>query len=221
MKRGTNGSKVEVMPLSDLQLTTATIVLAVPEAHGFALAGGAALVIHEVVDRGTKDLDCFGPSTDAVNALVDPVIEALTAHGFTVDIVIRNDGFAKLLVNDGADRTQVDLGFDPASLDPVPSIVGPLRHLRDLAGDKVLALFARAASRDFVDVAALLRQFAKDELCQLAHAKDGGFNLENLADAFGVLRRYDRNDEYPSLTDDEYESLLRTFDTWQQELRSR
>ena len=39
------------MPLSDIQVRVATIVLALPEAAEFALAGGAALVIHEVVDR--------------------------------------------------------------------------------------------------------------------------------------------------------------------------
>jgi hypothetical protein len=39
------------MPLSKIQLRTATIILALPEAAGFALAGGAALVIHEIVDR--------------------------------------------------------------------------------------------------------------------------------------------------------------------------
>jgi hypothetical protein len=209
------------MPLSEIQIRTATIVLALPEAQGFALAGGAALVIHEVVDRGTKDLDCFGPSTSAVNALVDPTIAALIADGFTVDLLLRNDGFAKLLVADAADRTQVDLGFDPATHDPVPSIVGPLRHIRDLAGDKVLALFARAASRDFIDVAALLRRFSKEELCAIASAKDAGFNIDVLADAFGVVRRYDRDDEFPNLSDEEYQTLLAVFDEWQREIRSR
>jgi hypothetical protein len=55
------------MPLSDVQLRTATIILALPEAAGFALAGGAALVIHEIVDRGTKDLDCYLLVTSAAD----------------------------------------------------------------------------------------------------------------------------------------------------------
>ena len=38
------------MPLSDLQVRVASIVLAVPEAAGFALAGGAALIFYEVTD---------------------------------------------------------------------------------------------------------------------------------------------------------------------------
>jgi hypothetical protein len=37
MKHGATGSKHTAMPLSDIQLRTATIILALPEAAGFAL----------------------------------------------------------------------------------------------------------------------------------------------------------------------------------------
>jgi hypothetical protein len=84
------------MPLSEIQLRTATIILALPEAAGFALAGGAALVIHEIVDRGTRDLDCFGPSTNAVNQLVDPTLDALAAAGLQTKLMLRADGFPKI-----------------------------------------------------------------------------------------------------------------------------
>lgn len=87
------------MPLSEIQLRTATIILALPKAAGFALAGGAALVIHEIVDRGTKDLDCFGPSTDAVNRLVDPSLAALAAAELHTQL-LRADGFSKIVVAD-------------------------------------------------------------------------------------------------------------------------
>ena len=209
------------MPLSDIQLRVATIVLALAEADEFALAGGAALVIHEVVDRGTKDLDCFGPSTAAVNALIDPAIAALTAQGMSIEVMISNDGFAKLFVNDGPNLTQLDIGFDPADHESVPSIVGPLRDLRDLAGDKLLALFSRAAPRDFIDIAGLLHRFSKGELCAIASNKDSGFNLDVLADAFGMLPSYDRDDEYPGLADEEYAALLEVFADWQAEIRAR
>ena len=209
------------MPLSDLQVRVATIVLALPEADGFALAGGAALVIHEIVDRDTNDLDCFGPSTAAVNSLVVPAIAALTAHGMLVEVKVRNDGFAKLIVHDGFTITQVDIGFDPADFEPVQSIVGPLRDLRDLAGDKLLALFSRAASRDFIDVAGLLERFSKSQLCAIALRKDSGFDLGVLADAFGVLPQYDRDDEFPTLADDEYAALLEVFADWNAEIRGR
>jgi hypothetical protein len=46
--------------LSPLQEQVGRIVAALPEADGFALAGGAALVVARVVDRATRDLDFFG-----------------------------------------------------------------------------------------------------------------------------------------------------------------
>ena len=70
-------------------------------------------------------------------------------------------GFTKLVVVDDSIRTQVDLGFDPATNAAVLTSVGPVRSLADLAGDNLLALFARAASRDFVDVSALLEHFSR------------------------------------------------------------
>jgi Nucleotidyl transferase AbiEii toxin, Type IV TA system len=157
-RRGMVGSKHTVMPLSDIQLRTATVILALPKAAGFALAGGAALVIHEIVDRGTKDLDCFGPLTVAVNQLVDPSLDALVGAGLQTELLLRADGFSKIVVTDENQRTQIDLGFDPATYEPVAFAIGPGRHLSDLAGDKLLALFSRAAARDFIDVAALLRR---------------------------------------------------------------
>jgi hypothetical protein len=45
------------MSLSELQQRVAPLVLSLPEAEGFALAGGSALIAHEVVDRTTGDLD--------------------------------------------------------------------------------------------------------------------------------------------------------------------
>ena len=57
------------MSLSRLQRRVSTLVFALPEAAGFALAGGGALIAHQVVDRTTRDLDCFGPSLDAVDRL--------------------------------------------------------------------------------------------------------------------------------------------------------
>lgn len=45
--------------------------LATPEAEGFALAGGAALIATGVVDRTTDDLDMFIAEPRAVRAAVD------------------------------------------------------------------------------------------------------------------------------------------------------
>ena len=44
------------MPISDLQREVATIALRAAARHGFALAGGNALIAHGVIDRPTEDV---------------------------------------------------------------------------------------------------------------------------------------------------------------------
>ena len=70
------------------------------EAEGFALAGGGALIAHEVVDRTTRDLDCFGPSRVAVDRLWPAIRDRLLSEGLEVDVNQSDHGFAKMSVTD-------------------------------------------------------------------------------------------------------------------------
>ena len=70
--------------LSPLQEQVATIIAGLDEAEGFALAGGAALIIRGEVDRRTRDLDFFGLTSAAVDRLVPAVDGALRAAGLVV-----------------------------------------------------------------------------------------------------------------------------------------
>jgi hypothetical protein len=90
------------MPLSELQQRVAALVLALAEAEAFALAGGGALIAHEVVDRTTRDLDCFGPSRDAVDRLWPAIRDRLVSEGLQVEIHQSDPGFARLSVADRA-----------------------------------------------------------------------------------------------------------------------
>ena len=208
------------MPLSEIQLRAATIVLALPEADGFALAGGAARDSRGGRPRHERSR-LFGPSTDAVNALVGPAMAALADEGLTVQVVVRHDGFAKAhrrrrnrshaarlrlrpcnARTRGLDRRSGSAPARPCGRQ-TPCVVRPRRVSR-----------LRGRCRP-------PRPFRQDDLCAIARSKDLGFNLDVLADAFGVLPRYDRDDEYPALTDDEHLTLLRIFADWQQEIRSR
>ena len=47
--------------LTAFQEEVARLLSALPEASGFALAGGAALILRGDVDRATEDLDFFAP----------------------------------------------------------------------------------------------------------------------------------------------------------------
>jgi hypothetical protein len=55
--------------LSALQQRVARLVADLPEAQRFALVCGAALITSEVIERRTRNLDFFGPTADAVDAL--------------------------------------------------------------------------------------------------------------------------------------------------------
>lgn len=76
--------------MSDLlpvQRDLARLLFSLPEAAGYALAGGAALVVQQIVDRDTRDLDAFiaatpGPSPGTVEidlAVDSPLLEPPTA----------------------------------------------------------------------------------------------------------------------------------------------
>lgn len=206
------------MSLSEFQQRVASLVFSLAEAEGFALAGGGALIAHDVVDRTTRDLDCFGPSRAAVDRLWPALRDRLMSEGLAVEVQQADHGFAKMSVIDPATResTQVDVGFDPATHAAIEMPIGLVRALDDLAGDKLLALFGRAAPRDFVDVYALRDHFTRRTLEALAAAKDLAFNLAVLRDAFGVI------DDLPrsafEVDDAKFELLRTEFHSWRNEI---
>lgn len=202
--------------LSPLQERVARIVADLPEANGFALAGGAALVVTRVVDRATRDLDFFGPSATEVDRLVPAVETALRAAGFEVHRERAVHGFARLTVIDRDDVTEVDLAAD-ARIRPVDDgPIGPTLSLEELAADKLLALFDRAQARDFIDVAALVDRFSLERLCGLAREKDGGFSTAVLVDMLGSFHRFAPGDF--DLPADAYDRLAESVERWRDEL---
>jgi Nucleotidyl transferase AbiEii toxin, Type IV TA system len=63
---------------------------------------------------------------------------------------------------------------------------GRVLHPDEVAADKTLALFGRAAARDLVDVAALSERYPLERLCELAAEKDAGFDRRVFADALSA-----------------------------------
>ena len=200
--------------LSPLQEQVAAIIAGLDEADGFALAGGAALIARGEVQRQTRDLDFFGLTPDAVDRLVPAVDRALHDAGLVVRHVQENHGFARLIVESGDDRTELDLGAD-ARLFPVePGRPAPTLSGEELAVDKVLAVFGRAEARDFVDLAAIEERYGLDRLFELAAEKDRGFTPEMFAAMAGRFSRL-REDEF-DINADEYEDLADRVATWRE-----
>ncbi len=178
--------------LSPLQERIARIIAGLSEAEDFALAGGGALIVRGDIDRKTRDLDFFGLSAAAVDRLV-PVAElALREAGLQVTRVQEGPGFARFVIEDEDDRTELDLASDARLF---PADRGPgfqILSAEELAADKLLAVFGRAEARDFVDLEALEDRFGLDRLFELAGEKDRGFAptaFAEMMDRFGRLGR--------------------------------
>jgi len=158
--------------LSGLQQDIARLLAGLPEAEGFALAGGGALIALGIVDRHTGGLDFFGRESVAVDRLGPAFEAAAAAAGLSVTRLRDAPGFVRLEVARGDERSEVDLGYD-ARLWPVRQTpLGPAIADSELAADKTLALFGRAAARDYLDVHALTRRYPEDQLIGFAALKD-------------------------------------------------
>lgn len=198
--------------LTPFQERVAALIADLEEAADFALSGGAALIIQGTIRRRTRDLDFFGLSPDAVDRLLPRVLDALGAAGLEVETVQANHGFARLVVQQGGERTEVDLAADarlfPAQPGhPAPTLTGP-----ELGADKVLALFGRAEARDFADLLMLESQYGLDRLLELAAEKDRGFSLRFFAEMLDRVDRF-RRDEF-DLSDLDFGRLERSIPRW-------
>lgn len=195
-----------------LQIRVARLLDSLPEARDFALAGGAALIAHHVIDRLTNDLDFFATTPDAPMRLLPFFQSALTDDGLSVEQLRASDSFVRLQISSDDDSTLVDLAFDARMTSPVSTELGTTLTLSELAADKTLALFGRAAARDFIDVDALVQQFGWNELERLAGEKDSGYDRQVLV---GMLRTFDTLDRGEfDLDDIPYQQLRARVVTW-------
>jgi hypothetical protein len=86
-------------------------------------------------------------------------------------VVKDSDTFCRLLIH-GPDDLLVDLALDSAPGRPaMASIAGPTFAPAELAGRKLIALFDRAAARDFVDVFTLRAGDSARQSCSSWHGR--------------------------------------------------
>lgn len=186
------------MPLQELHRRVAAIVLAAISRHGFALAGGNALIAHGLTSRLTQDVDLFTDQDGAVEATVGDVEASLTAEGFQVEYRDKMDGLAGIegwddlgqglaeWIVTAPDGTQLVLQtsyFDRWCVPHVMVDIGPVIALPDAVGGKVAALVGRAEARDYLDVAAARSRYSVHELISFAIRLDPGLNSEDFTDA--------------------------------------
>jgi hypothetical protein len=208
------------------QVEVARITLAATAHHGFALAGGQALIAYGVVDRPTEDVDLFTDEDGGVRAALPPAVDALRRAGFAVGEVPETtelgavfEGFdsdvAELEVSRGPQTVRVQLARFDRDHEPVAMPVGPVLDLDDVVATKIAALGTRAYPRDYVDVAGLLTRYDRDRLVALGRLADPALTDDELAEA---MQRLDRLDDSVfalyGLTPDQVDAVRSRFADW-------
>jgi Nucleotidyl transferase AbiEii toxin, Type IV TA system len=119
--------------------------------HGFALAGGHALIAHGVISRPTEDVDLFTNADGAVHVAAQLVEQALVDAGFTVDVVPETSDLGDVFYGFGGDIVEFEIHKDnkatrlqlcrfDRSPSPVVMDIGPVLHIDDAIGTKVAAM---------------------------------------------------------------------------------
>jgi len=84
------------MPVTDLHRRVAVIALRAASGHGFALAGGNALLAHGMISRPTQDVDLFTDDQHGVENAAEAVQAALRQAGFHADARDQADDLADI-----------------------------------------------------------------------------------------------------------------------------
>jgi predicted nucleotidyltransferase component of viral defense system len=214
MATGNSGSD-----LSAFQLEVARLFFALPASQGFLLAGGAALLAQHLTARPTEDLDFFtAPESGHVLAARDALEAAARQRGWSVQRIHDSDTFCRMVIRSADAGVLVDMAVHaPPDLPASSTSAGPTLAPEELAGHKLLALFDRAAARDFADVYVLAHRFGKDVLLARAAQIDAGFDPKVLADMIATLDRF--TDHELPVPDGSSTAGLRVFyAAWQSEL---
>lgn len=189
------------MPIDELHREVAAVCLRAAAGHGFALAGGNALIAHGIIDRPTDDVDLFSDQEAGVAAAGQAVEDALREAGFRAERRDKTgslgdifdgmgEGLAEWIITaPGGQQTMLQMAYFDRSHGPVTMDVGPVLDLEDLAGSKVCALASRVEPRDYVDTAAALKRYTADELISFARRLDPGLEDRDFADAGRQLDR--------------------------------
>lgn len=140
--------------LTPFQQRIAELFFTATESAGFALAGGAALIVRGAIDRETHDLDFFANLHDVQD--ITPAVEATTAAcvriGLTVTPIQSSSTFARLEITDPetVESVLIDVALDAIDERPTMTVAGPTLTTKELAANKVsrcTAAWNRAISR--------------------------------------------------------------------------
>jgi hypothetical protein len=180
----------------------AAIALRAAAPHGFALAGGNALIAHGIIERATQDVDVFSDEQGGVQAAADAVEAALREAGFGTERLDQAGGLGDLfygmgealaewiITGPGGEQMMLQLAHFDRARRPVMMDIGPVLDLEDVVGGKVCALASRAEPRDYLDTAAALGRYSLEQVIGFARRLDPGLTDRDFADAGQRLDRW-------------------------------
>ena len=204
--------------LTSFQIEVIKLFFSIPESKGFLIAGGAGLVAHELSRRPTQDVDFFTcPGRGEVATGRDGLVKEAAERGMTIEILRDLPTYCRMLLTRSSETVLIDLAVD-SSPERGESMtrLGPTYTVPELAGRKTIALFGRAAARDFVDVYNLATQFGTDSLLGWAAEVDAGFSIPVFREMLLFVRRFD-NSEIP-IPSAQVEPMRTFFNSWIDEL---
>jgi len=169
----------------------------IPDSEQFYLTGGTALAHFYLKHRKSNDLDFFSSVPELIAPFSSRLEEKLKSHGMSVERQRGFHSFVELAVERSGETTIIQMAQDAVfrfestvTFPQFPNV--KIDNLRDIASNKLLALFGRAALRDFIDLYALIQKgkFTAEELMKMAPQKDPGFDLYWLGVAFERIRQF-------------------------------
>ena len=147
----------------------------------------------------------------------DALEAAARQGGWSTERIHDSDTFCRLVVRSPNAAVLVDLAVNAPPDLPSATPAGPTLAPEELAGHKLLALFDRAAARDFADVYVLARRFGKELLLARATQIDAGFDATVLAGMIATLDRF-TDSEIPVLDGSSAAELRAFYAAWRTEL---
>lgn len=150
------------------------------------------------------------------------VIGAYEAAGFEVEVPVRSETFARLLVKGpslGSSTHTVELSADWRGHPAAQLDIGPVLHVEDAMAAKMSALYGRFEARDFIDVDAAIStgRFDREGLLALAESADAGFDRTMFAGSLAAISRHEDEDFAAyGLSVDEVSALRERFASWRE-----
>ena len=172
-------------PVNDRLRIQDTVLTAIAE-HGFALAGGSALIDYDVVSRDTDDIDAFNNrwDTEAFKAAHQKILDTCHQNGWHTNTVKNEDFDKQVLVDAGSGSpVVVQMVYYDRSSDPEHRAGGGLRLIfDDVVGGKAAAVADVARGRDLFDLANIL--------------ETPGWSLSRVEDAMIAIKYGDQVDQF-------------------------